>query len=245
MMKLLIPREHGAWAMLIIPFLLGLSINPTWMHLPLFSGWFLLYLALSPLMMLIKKKGDARFYTRWFLIYGIPASVLLLFVVFQYPALLWAGLAMIPLFMVNVYFARRNRERYFWNDVIAIFEMAIGGVASAYVALGEWSMFQVYVWIVNVLFFLSSVFFVKTMIREKKNIKFRYLSWGYHILLIIGVWLVTEQVWLVLAFVPAMLRAIIFGGKNLTPLKVGLMEIGNTLLFTIFVLCDIYHIFSL
>lgn len=244
-MKLLLPREHGAWAMLIIPFLLGLSINPTWMHLPLFLGWFLLYLALNPLMMLLKKKGDSRFYTRWLLIYGIPASLLLLFLVFRYPALVWAGLAMIPLFLINIYFARKNRERSFWNDVVAIFEMAVGGVASAYVALGGWSMFQVYVWIVSVLFFLGTVFFVKTMIREKKNLKFRYLSWGYHFLLVAGVWLVTGHLWLVLAYVPSMLRAIIVGGRNLTALQVGLMEIGNTLLFTIFVLCDIYHILSL
>lgn len=244
-MKLLLPREHGAWAMLLVPFLLGLALQPTWMHLPLFLGWFLLYLFLTPLMMLIKKKGDSSYYTRWLLIYGIPATIFLLFVVIKYPALIWLGLGMIPFFLVNVYFARKNRERSFWNDVVAIFELAIGGVASAYVALGEWSMNQVYVWAVSVLFFLSSVFFVKTMIREKKNMKFRYLSWTYHILLVIGVWVVTGHVWLVLAYVPSMLRAIIVGGRNLTPLQVGLMEIGNTLWFTIFILCDIYHILNL
>lgn len=244
-MKLLIPREHGAWAMLILPFLIGLSVHPQWMHLPLFAGWFFLYLSLNPFMMLIKKKGDSSFYRKWLIRYGTLAGVLLIIVAYQYPALLWLGLAMVPLFLINIAFVRRNRERNFWNDVTAVFEMAVGGVASAYVALGQWSMFQIYVWVVSVLFFLGSIFFVKTMIREKKNKTFRYISWGYHLLLMAGVALVTGHLWLTLAYVPALIRAILLGGRNATPLQVGLTEIGNSLLFTILVLCDIYHILSL
>lgn len=241
-MKLLIPREHGAWAMLILPFLIGLAPQIKWIHLPLFLGWFLLYLSLNPMMMLIKKKGDPLFYRKWFFSYGGVAAIFLFFVVFYYPALVWVGLGMLPLFLINVAFARQNQERNFWNDVVAVFEMSMGGVASAYVALGHWSVFQIYVWVISVLFFLGTVFFVKTMIREKKNITFRYLSWGYHFLMVGGVYLVTGHVWLVLAILPSLLRAVIFGGRNLKPLQIGLMEIGNSLLFTIFVLCDIYHI---
>ena len=36
-MKLVIPKQHGAWAMLIIPFLLSVILGkPTMYHIPLF-----------------------------------------------------------------------------------------------------------------------------------------------------------------------------------------------------------------
>ncbi|MGR6007963.1 YwiC-like family protein [Bacillus cereus] len=36
-MKLVIPKQHGAWAMLVIPFLLSVILGkPTMYHIPLF-----------------------------------------------------------------------------------------------------------------------------------------------------------------------------------------------------------------
>lgn len=36
-MKLIIPKQHGAWGMLLIPFILGVLIGKgTWYHIPLF-----------------------------------------------------------------------------------------------------------------------------------------------------------------------------------------------------------------
>lgn len=38
-MKALIPKQHGAWAMLLIPFLLGMvKGGPVIWHIPLFLG---------------------------------------------------------------------------------------------------------------------------------------------------------------------------------------------------------------
>ena len=38
-MKLVIPKQHGAWAMLIIPFLLSVILGkPNMYHIPLFLG---------------------------------------------------------------------------------------------------------------------------------------------------------------------------------------------------------------
>lgn len=36
-MKLIIPKQHGAWGMLLIPFVLGILTGKwTWYHIPLF-----------------------------------------------------------------------------------------------------------------------------------------------------------------------------------------------------------------
>ncbi|AHK39360.1 ywiC-like family protein [Bacillus anthracis] len=56
-MKLVIPKQHGAWAMLVIPFLLSVILGkPTIYHIPLFIAWFFIYLATYPFLMYIKQK---------------------------------------------------------------------------------------------------------------------------------------------------------------------------------------------
>ena len=43
-MKLVIPKQHGAWAMLIIPFLLSVILGkPTIYHIPLFIAFLYLF----------------------------------------------------------------------------------------------------------------------------------------------------------------------------------------------------------
>jgi hypothetical protein len=82
MMKLFLPKQHGAWAMLIIPFWLGVIEGGfIWKHIPFFIGWLLLYLATYPMLLLFKKK-KIPFYTKWTLIYMIPSLILLLIPLF-------------------------------------------------------------------------------------------------------------------------------------------------------------------
>jgi hypothetical protein len=68
------------------------------------------------------------------------------------------------------------------------------------------------------------------MIREKKNVNFKWVSWTYHILLVIawfgcGYWIVG------LAYIPSLLRAIMFYGKPLSPKQIGIYEIINSAIF--------------
>jgi hypothetical protein len=68
------------------------------------------------------------------------------------------------------------------------------------------------------------------MIREKKNTQFKWISWIYHIMLVvvwfsIGYWIVA------IAYTPSLLRAIIFYGKPLTPKQIGIYEIINSAIF--------------
>lgn len=44
-MKALIPKQHGAWAMLLIPFCLGtVKGGAVLWHIPLFLGWLFILL---------------------------------------------------------------------------------------------------------------------------------------------------------------------------------------------------------
>jgi hypothetical protein len=72
------PNQHGAWVMLLIPFLFGMfAANPVWLHTLLFLGWLLVYLFSYPFLKWIRT-GKFQLYGRPMLLYGsllIPTGV--------------------------------------------------------------------------------------------------------------------------------------------------------------------------
>ena len=231
-MKPLMPKQHGAWAMLIIPFLLGvIAGEPSVYHIPFFLGWFFLYLATNPLLMLVKKK-NVSLYLKWTIIYAVPSIIFLLISLIGNVKLVYFGLSMIPFFFINAYFAKIKNERAIWNDFSAITVFCIGGLASYFLGTNTldgtaWLLFTL-----SLLFFIGSTFYVKTMIREKKSTTYKYLSWGYHIAVVIALPLLGYAAF-VFAFLPSLVRAIYFYGKNVSVMKVGIYEIVNSVLFFI------------
>jgi hypothetical protein len=231
MMKLFLPKQHGAWAMLIIPFWLGvLEGGFIWKHIPFFIGWLLLYLATYPMLLLFKKK-KIHFYTKWTLIYMIPSLILLLIPLLERPSIFYFGLLMIPFFMINAYYTSKNQDRAFMNDISAIFAFSIAGLASSYLGHGFMNIETIVLsFLTSVLFFVGCTFYVKTMIREKKNNQFKWISWTYHLLIVVfwfvfGFWIVA------IAYFPSLLRAFIFYGKPLSPKQIGIYEIINSAIF--------------
>ena len=74
-MKLLLPKQHGAWAMLIIPYWLGAAVfGFLWQHIPFFIGWTLMYLGTYPFLLIFKGK-KISFYRKWTFIYMIPGLI--------------------------------------------------------------------------------------------------------------------------------------------------------------------------
>ncbi|MEH7073708.1 YwiC-like family protein [Neobacillus drentensis] len=230
-MKLFLPKQHGAWAMLIIPFWLGVIEGGfMWKHIPFFIGWLLLYLATYPMLLLFKRK-KIPFYTKWTLIYLLPSLLLLIIPLLERPSIIYFGFLMLPFFMINAYFTSKNQDRAFMNDISAIFAFSIAGLASSYLAHKVINFETiVFTFVTSILFFVGCTFYVKSMIREKKNVQFKYISWTYHILLVIA-WLGFGY-WIVgLAYVPSLLRAILFYGKPLSPKQIGIYEIINSAIF--------------
>jgi hypothetical protein len=229
-MNLFLPKQHGAWAMLIIPFWLGIiASNFLWQHIPFFIGWLLLYLATYPMLLLFKKK-KISFYRKWTMIYMLPALLFLLFPLVTNPFIIFFGLIMIPFFCINAYFSSKNRDRALSNDLSAIVVFGIAGLASSFLGEGFVSDKAWLAFFTSILFFTGSTFYVKTMIREKKSEIYKWISWGYH-LLVFTFWLIAGQWMIALAILPSLLRAYYFYGKPYSVKKVGVLEIGNAVLF--------------
>ncbi|MBM4764227.1 YwiC-like family protein [Bacillus sp. B15-48] len=234
-MKLFLPKQHGAWAMLIIPFWLGAAATEiVWQHIPFFFGWILLYLATYPMLLLFKGK-NISFYRKWTIIYLIPALLLLMVPLFTTPSIIYFGLAMIPFFIINVYFSSKNNDRALLNDVSAIITFSIAGLASSYLANAGINPEAMLVFVVSILFFIGSTFYVKTMVREKKNIRYKYISWTYHLVVTI-LWLLIGEWVVAIAFLPSLIRAIVFYGNPLGMMRLGIYEIVNAVLFFIIML---------
>ena len=234
-MKLFMPKQHGAWAMLIIPFWLGAAASEiVWQHIPFFIGWLLLYLGTYPLLLMFKKK-KIPFYRKWALIYMIPALMFLIVPLFTTPTIVTFGLAMIPFFMLNAYFSAKNKDRALLNDLSAIVVFSIAGLASSFLSSGEINENAILVFASSILFFTGSTFYVKTMIREKKNSQFKWISWSYHLLVPV-LWLAAGEGIVAVAAVPSLIRAVAFYGKPLSVMKVGVYEIVNAFLFFIIML---------
>ncbi|MBB6453029.1 magnesium-transporting ATPase (P-type) [Salirhabdus euzebyi] len=232
--KLFIPKQHGAWAMLLLPFLLGISASEFhWLHIPLFIAWISLYLATYPFLLLLKKRKVA-FYRKWFIRYFAIALLFGLPVLLINPFLFVIAGMMVPFFMINMYFSKKKKDRAFLNDLSAIMAFSLGGAVTYYIAEGVLRSEVWLIWLLSVLFFTGSTFFVKSLIREKKNPAFRWMSWSFHlfvVVLLVG----TKDWYLVIAFIPSLIRAIAFYGKNLRPMHTGIIEIVNSIIVLVLV----------
>ncbi|WP_286059368.1 YwiC-like family protein [Bacillus mojavensis] len=229
-MKALIPKQHGAWAMLLIPFCLGtVKGGAVLWHIPLFLGWLFLYLAVYPVTLALKKK-QINAYQKWIFYYSVPACSFLFAAVIHKPSFIWLAFSLLPLFLIHVYYARRKNERALLNDFAGVFFFCAGGFASCWLGtetLNGWAWF---IFAQSALFFIGSSFYVKSVIREKNNRGFAYWSWGYHLLLPL-LSAAFGAGWAVLAFIPSSLRAWFFHGKKWPVQTIGILEIVNACVF--------------
>lgn len=238
MKDLCMPKQHGAWAMVIIPFWLGVAASGfTWAHIPFFMGWLLLYLATYPMLMLFKRK-KIQYYRKWTLIYFVPAILLLIIPFLYRPDIILFGLIMIPFFAVNAYFSAKKQDRALGNDLSAIAVFSIAGLASAFLPQGEINEMAILICITSFLFFTGCTFYVKTMVREKKNLTYKRVSWGYHILIVL-LWAIFREWLIAIALIPSLIRAFYFYGKGLTMKKLGILEIVNAAIFFVVMLIKI------
>jgi len=240
-MTWMIPKQHGAWSMLILPFLLGGIVGGwTLAHIPFAIAWLFVYMGTFFLFQYIKQRKKSQELLRTVVTYLTIAIVAAIPVFLSEWRLVWFVLAMIPFGLTNAYFAKIKDERNVWNDVSAVTSFCIGGMASYYLGARVLDGTIVWMFVLPYLYFLGSIFFVKTMIREKKSLFYRNVSWGYHFLLV-AIFIAFGYPVLALAYVPSFVRAVAFYGKKIPIMKIGIVEIANS----VFVLgCLSWYLFS-
>lgn len=224
MKKGYLPKQHGAWAMLLIPFLSGMFAGqPKWTHALLFAGWLLVYLFSFPMLQLIRTKKK-QIYAKPVQFYAALLAPVAAGLLISEPGLVaWIPL-FIPLFLVNCWFARRNRERAFLNDLAAVIQFCFMVFVAYDIGGGNDWLLATELFGLNVLYFTGTIFFVKTIIREKNNPRFYQLSIGYHVLLMV-ISAALFPLAVLIPFAVLLIRAVFTPRTNITVKRCGILEI--------------------
>lgn len=182
-----IPDQHGAWAMLAVPLVVGIVLGgPAPLHLLLAVTWFLGYFAFFTVGRWVKSRCRDRYLppARAYTLALLPLGALLLALD---PALLRWAPAYLPLVAVSLWCSYRRADRSLLNDTVTILAACLMlpvavGVGSAATGTG---IDTGTVWAVTGLvlaYFLGTVPYVKSMIRRRGDLTYRRWSVAFHTL---------------------------------------------------------------
>lgn len=228
-----LPPQHGAWAMLLLPYAVGVMlVGPRWPDVPLLGAWLAGYLLSYYAFQAVKSRRPRRFADQ-LLVYGLVTASLAATVLIARPAVLGYAPIYAVLLAVNAGHAWRRRERALLNDLASVAQSCLLVFVLATISrvpLAE----VVPAFLALVLYLVGTVLYVKTMIRERGDAGYRRLSVGFHaVALLAAAWL---DVLLVPVFVLLLARAVVLPGRRLRPVHVGLIELACCLLVFVMVL---------
>lgn len=217
-----IPNQHGAWAMLALPVLTGLAITEmTLVHIPLIAGWLIVYLFSFPVLQWVKTKKAAR-YKKPVIVYGSLLVPLLIAIVWLEPALMIYALLILPFFFINLFFAKSKNERALLNDLVAVFVFC--SFLFPVMLVGETALWEgVSLFATLLLYFVGTVLYVKTIIRERNNPRYYKASLLFHAAAI-SIGFVIDP-FLFVPFSILFIRAAVFPKKGLKAKQSGMIEI--------------------
>jgi hypothetical protein len=245
-MSAYVPPQHGAWAFLGLPLVLGAVVAPATPLLAVLAvAWFAAYPLSYAALGLVRARRPQRFrrpFAVWLAVV-LPAAVVLLA---WRPWLVWIGLGYLVLFAVNLRYARRNDERALGNDLLLIAECAAMVAVTWAVGAGgrTWAppgpaAVPSRVWvlvIVCALVLVGSTLHVKSLIRERRDPRFARASRAVAIASVpasVGLaawWGLPSGWWPVVPFAAFAVRAFLVGRRPLRPGAVGMLELGGFLL---------------
>lgn len=161
----MLPQEHGAWAILIAPVVVGLFAAPSVEPLSAFLfalGSLAAFLIRSPLQALLADRRNARAW-RWLAVYG--ACVLAGFA----PLLLLKGRWLLLAFSVpaivllaeNLAANRSGRRFSAFNEGAGVLGLCLGAPAAVYAVSGALDSRAWTAWALSALYFCAPIFHVK------------------------------------------------------------------------------------
>ncbi|MHB9112494.1 MAG: YwiC-like family protein [Thermoleophilia bacterium] len=174
---IVVPREHGAWAMLVVPYIVGVSIagNLTAKVIAGLAGVLMLFFSRASLAPLLKSRAiDGSFGTgslsRWlnFAIFAAAGSSVFLYLMiagsfWQLGVVAAMGTA---LFLVHEWLVWRRRERSASAELAGVALLTLTAPVAVIVsACDSCVRLAIILWLLNATYFGASVFYVKMRLR--------------------------------------------------------------------------------
>ncbi|MCL4395704.1 MAG: YwiC-like family protein [Chloroflexi bacterium] len=172
-LMILLPHEHGAWAMLVVPLLVGvgasrvLDIRVVLFLLAVFGFFMLRY----PLVLLVKSRAaEVRENAmRWSVIYAALTSVdaAVLLALTRLWLLIPLGLLGLVSLVVYLWLAARRVEMSTAGEWIGIAGLALGAPGAYLIGRGALDATAVALYALNLLYFGGTVSYIKFKVREQ------------------------------------------------------------------------------
>ncbi len=241
-----VPDQHGAWAMLVVPVLAGVwLVGPAPVHLALGAFWFVGYLAFYALGRWLRSRRRRRQLPP-LLVYGALAAPLGITTLMLAPQLVRWVPVYVPLLAASTLLMLRRQERSLSNDVVTVLA---AGLMTPVVVDAAGGPLGVATWVATgalTAYFLGTVPYVKTMIRERGRVAYVRGSVAYHLagtvaaaVLAATAW---QSWWLVVVWVLLTGRAVAGPAVNtrrerpLRPVVVGVGEVVASVVVLVTVL---------
>ena len=229
------PPQHGAWAFIAVPVLVGMAVAGWsavgWLYLlALLVAYPVGYYGGRALTARIRRGSWTRLARRE-LGRAVPWAVLLgvlgLPLVVLRPWLVLVGLGLAALWLLGLWVADRFGERSMANDLVLVAQalVAVPSTVALVAGLGAVSGgLAAATWTATALvagYLVGSVIHVKSLLREAGDLRWRRLDIGWHVLMVVLAALV-DPCWLV-GFGPALIRSVV-GRPGARPGLIGGIE---------------------
>lgn len=244
-------RQHGGWSMTVVPVLVGSIMGGlTWWQALLAGSWLIAFLTFDALGAWIqavspkRRRDGTKTAPRWargkryllpIAVYGVLALSGAVVLLVTHPFLAWYALPITPLFLVAVLEMWRGEPRSFLARLTSIVASCL--LAPIAFQLGAHPFDWRSIWLATIIlvaYFVGTIAYVKTMIRERGNRWWLSFSISYHItfaaLTLIGALTRLTTWWLFGVAVILAVRAWVFPfvqerrGRPLKPVVFGIAE---------------------
>jgi hypothetical protein len=228
-----LPRQHGAWAMLLLPVLLGVAASrPDAWQVVLGGAALTAYLASASLQAWSRGRRPPA-YRAPILVYGGAFAVLGLALVVAFPLLLLVLVVAVPAAAIVLAGAKPGTRRDLANSLAQVVQALVLVPGTAFVS-GDVDVERIVAYTaVAAGYLFGSVLVVRSVLRERGNAAFAALSVGFHAALLVVALLAAPLAYAVLAgglgvravVLPVLQRRWASDPRPLRPIHVGLVEI--------------------
>ena len=226
-------NQHGAWAMVFMPPLLGMVAGGFHASQLFFIiGWLFIFFSADHILYFFKRFKRKEFeILNSALLFGVISLLFLLYPIVVEYRVIYFFLCMIPFGIVNAYFSFKRNERNMLNNISAIIIFSLAGGTTGILNTHEVTYKLIFIMIVTTLYFVGSALVVKTVIREKNNPKYKWASFIYHFIIMVAGFIYHPVVGV--AFLFGFIRAVYVYGKGWKPKQLGILEIIHVIYVTI------------
>src|SRR5215467_4145582 len=248
-----LPKEHGAWAMLYAPFILGVAVagRVNWPVLLLLLATTAVFISRESLLVYWRARArgrDAAEAGKTLLLYLALAAAFgsPLILAFELFWLVPLGLIGAALLLINGRQAARMEERSTTGEIMAIGGLTMTAPAAYYAASGRLDVTAFWLWLLSALYMASSVFYIKLRVyrlnprRQAEQRQALRSCAFYHSFLLIAlpalIFAGGLSLFVFIAFAPALVRTFwgMFKPKTKVNLvRAGILEIVYSMIFLI------------